>query len=279
MNTLKGLTPADIEQYTREGFIPSITVFEGEEIAMLHDGFDRLCQLLFDGETPYVMDGWEKQNTWLYDLVMHPRILDCIEDLLGPDFYQWGSNIMCKMPFEGLYVPWHQDCHDWPLRPLELVTAWLAFDDADEENGCLRMVPRSHLLGEVRHHCYRPGPRGGQAALLPFHTDEAFFDATESVALPLKAGQMSLHHPLTIHCSDGNDSARRRCGIQICYASTNVRGDASTRNENGDWSDFAVFVCRGHDRLGLNRHAPPPTGFGRGPRKVYRELGDLSRPS
>lgn len=222
-----------------------------------------------------MIDGWEKENSWLYDLVMDPRILDCVEALLGPDFYQWGSNMMIKHPKEALYVPWHQDLHDWPLWPDHVLTAWIAFDEVDEENGCLQILPGTHKQGKLRHLQERPAPRGPSRALLPFHIDPAYVDERKSVAIRLKPGQVSFHHALVIHGSEGNTSPRRRGGFTACYAATDVRPTRMVRDSNGDWTDFAGFLCRGIDRFHHFRHHPVPTTFGRGPRKLYRELRDL----
>jgi non-heme Fe2+,alpha-ketoglutarate-dependent halogenase len=181
MQALKRLSQEQVDQYKENGFIKGIPIFNSEEVRDLSAGFDRLCTLLRPGETPYVMDGWERYNTWLYELVMDPRILDCVEDLLGPNFYQWGSNMLCKMPREGLYIPWHQDLYDWPLWPPEVLTVWIAFDDVDEENGCLKFLPGTHENGIAQHLNSRPSPRGTNKSLLPFYLDPNAIDDSRAV--------------------------------------------------------------------------------------------------
>src|SRR5215207_3776373 len=160
MQLTSGLTSDQIDHFYEFGYVSGIPVFNADEVRALNARFDELCGLLRPDETPYVMDGWERHNNWLYQLVMDSRILDCIESLLGANFYQWGSNIMCKMPHEGLYIPWHQDMQDWPLSPPNLATVWLAFDDVDEENGCFYLIPGAHREGQVPHHTFRPPARG-----------------------------------------------------------------------------------------------------------------------
>lgn len=266
------LSPEQVRMYNELGFVSGITIFDADEVDELNRQFARLCELLDEDETPYAMDGWERHNTWLYDLVLNPRLLDCVEDVIGPNFYQWGSNFLCKMPHEGIYIPWHQDLHDWPLTGGEVLTVWIAFDDVDAENGCLRMLPATNHIGRVAHTRRRPEPRGADVSLLPFYADPERVPEPDAVNVALRAGQISLHSASVIHGSEGNRSDRRRCGFTTCYAATSVVCDTSVRNENGDWSDFAVYMCRGVDEYGHNAVADPPTGFGRARRKDYRIL-------
>jgi hypothetical protein len=270
INTPKVLAPELVARFRDDGYVSGIQIFRPDEVAMLHYGFERLVGLLESYESPYSMDGWEQWNVWLYKLVMDSRILDCVEDVLGPNFYQWGSNMMSKAAREGLHVPLHQDSYDWPLRPHDVVTVWIAFDDVDDENGCLRVIPGSHKNGLYPHIGHAPPLRNGNPSLLPFHMDPACVDDSTAVSLPLKAGQISIHTALLCHYSEGNRSARRRCGFTACYAATHVRC-VSVRTQNSDWADFGGFLCRGRDDFGNFRHVPPPRDFGRGPRKPYRD--------
>ena len=75
----------------------------------------------------------------------------CVKDLLGENVIAWGSHFFCKMPGDGKRVSWHQDASYWPLSPSKAVTAWLAIDDADVENACMRYIPGSHLLGHLTY--------------------------------------------------------------------------------------------------------------------------------
>lgn len=268
----KGLGANAVAQFHREGYLTGIEIIAPGDVHQLHEGYERLVRLLEPYETPYSIDSWEQHNSWLYQLVTHPSILDVVEDILGPNFFQWGSNIMSKAPHESLHVPFHQDLSDFPLRPPNLVGIWLAFDDTDDSNGCLRVKPGSHLAGLQKHIDEIPEPRNECPSLLTFHLDPRVVDETAIVSLPLRAGQMSILSPLLHHYSEGNQSPRRRCGIQICYAATNVRCVLPKKLKNSDWTDFAGFLCRGKDEYGHFRHLSPPTLFGRGPRKESREL-------
>jgi len=91
-------------------------------------------------------------SRWLYDVCSAPALLDIVEGLLGPDFYMWGSQFFAKSPHSSSTVAWHQDGYYWPLEPLhESVTAWLAFEDVDEGNGAMQVIPGSHRAGLLQH--------------------------------------------------------------------------------------------------------------------------------
>src|SRR5213078_3074180 len=80
--------------------------------------------------------------------------------LLGENVIGWGSHFFCKMPGDGKSVSWHQDASYWPLTPSKAVTVWLAIDDADVGNACMRFIPGSHWFG---HLTYRmTGGAGGR---------------------------------------------------------------------------------------------------------------------
>lgn len=78
------------------------------------------------------------------DIARHDGILDLVEQLIGPDIILWGCQAFCKPPGDGMEVPWHQDGQYWPIRPLATCTVWIAIDDSVVENGCLRVIPKSH---------------------------------------------------------------------------------------------------------------------------------------
>src|SRR5512135_1064022 len=76
-------------------------------------------------------------------LVSDDRLLDVAQKFIGPNIALFASNYIAKRPFDGQEVLWHQDGSFWPLEPMEVVTLWLALDDVDRENGCLRVIPGS----------------------------------------------------------------------------------------------------------------------------------------
>lgn len=112
--TFESLTPSrlDAEQVARyhaDGYLQGFRVFSAAEVAALQDEYPRLAALLPPGKNINFVNWWHKRNRFLYDLCMDPRLLDYVEDLLGPDFFLWGSHFFVKEPGDGRLTPWHQD--------------------------------------------------------------------------------------------------------------------------------------------------------------------------
>ena len=149
----------------------------------------------------------------VYDILTNKRIIDCVADLLGEDVVAWGSHFFCKMPGDGRAVAWHQDASYWPLTPSHAVTVWLAIDDADLDNGCMKFIAGSHHSG---HLTYRKSSPEEHNVL-----DQTVPDAEsygEIVIDDLKAGQVSIHNDLLLHGSDAEhvDSPPLRSDTAIC---------------------------------------------------------------
>jgi ectoine hydroxylase-related dioxygenase (phytanoyl-CoA dioxygenase family) len=145
------------------------------------------------------------------------------------------------MPGDGKAVSWHQDASYWPLTPSKTVTVWLAIDDADRENACMRFIPGSQHYG---HLTYKLTENDDANVLNQTVEDaERFGDPMD---VELKAGEMSLHSDLLLHGSEANNSSRRRCGLTLRYCAADVRAHmdwnqkgviVSGRDESGHWSN------------------------------------------
>lgn len=183
----------------------------------------------------------------VYDLVSHPRIVSYVQDILGEDIVCWGAHFFCKMPQDGKQVAWHQDASFWPLTPSKTVTAWLAIDDADVENACMRFVAGSHHHG---HLTYRMTDDPEHNVLNQVVDNvEQFGDV---INVELKAGEISLHSDLLLHGSEANHSDRRRCGLTLRYCASEVRSDPSLR-----WNQEGVLIS-GSDPDGHWANPPRP---------------------
>ncbi len=242
------LTKDQVRQYNEKGFIFPLDVFSPDEIAVHREYFNQLMdKALKAGWNSYSINCWQTFCPGLYDLTMEPRILDYVQDLLGPDLICWATHYFCKMPGEDRQVSFHQDASYWPLTPSKVVTVWLAIDDADAENGAMQLIPRSHLSGQIAFEKSAQEERNvlSQTVLSP----ERYGDPP--VAVELKAGQVSLHSDLLLHGSDPNRSNRRRCGLTLRYLSPDVRAYR-------DWNRMGI-ICRGADPGGHWFHNPRPT--------------------
>jgi phytanoyl-CoA hydroxylase len=133
------------------------------------------------------------------------KLLDTVEDLIGPDIYYHSSKLMFKPARHGGTKPWHQDYAYWASTKPEQVTCWLALDDATLENGCMQLVPGSHKMGLIKH---------GQAEL---QIDPRNVPADRIKVAPMKAGSLLLFHVLTLHHSGPNRSDRSRRAFIVDY--------------------------------------------------------------
>jgi non-heme Fe2+,alpha-ketoglutarate-dependent halogenase len=214
----KVLTRAQIDFYNRNGYLKGFRIFDEAEIAEHRRFLDEtLAKVLAAGGNSYSIISAHMKYGPVYDLIKHPRIVAYVKDILGEDVIGWGAHYFCKMPHDGKIVAWHQDASFWPLTPSKTVTVWLAIDDADVENSCMRFVAGSHHLG---HLTYRMSENDGSSVLN--QTVEGAEQFGEVVNDELKAGEISLHSDLCLHGSLANNSDRRRCGLTLRYASTDV---------------------------------------------------------
>ena len=158
-------------------------------------------------------------------------LITAVVDLLGPNVVGWGSHFFCKMPGDGKSVSWHQDASYWPLSPTKAVTVWLAIDDADRENGCMRFIAGSHHSG---HLTYQPsGSHEDNVLNQTVDNPEQYGRVVDD---PLAAGECSIHSDLLLHGSEPNRSDRRRCGLTLRYAASDVEAGLG-------WGEKGVLVA------------------------------------
>lgn len=180
-------------------------------------------------------------------IIRHPRILDAVEAILGPDILVWGSTFFIKEPQSEGYVSWHQDLRYWGLDSEAEVSAWLALSPVTEANGCMRFVPGSHK-GELLPH---KDTFVDSNFLTRGQEADIEIDDRDTILVPLAPGQVSLHHGKLLHGSGPNRSNERRIGLAINYIVPHVRQVVAKE-------DFAVLV-RGEDKFGHFQHVPSPT--------------------
>lgn len=198
--------------------------------------------------------GLKGDNRWL-DYARVPEVLDMVGQVIGPDFLLWGTTVFGKPAGTGKRVPWHQDGEYWPIRPLATCSAWIALDDATPENGCLRVIPRSHKQQRLRAH----NRNDSGTLVLNQELDASEYDEDEAVDIELEAGQISLHDVYLVHGSEPNRSTRRRAGYVCRYMPTTSHFDhrlgAQMQAHGGNQVDFAnraLWLMRGRDVCGRN---------------------------
>ncbi len=245
----RALTSAQVAAYNAHGYVSPLAVFDAGEIGAYRAFFDAaLARTLAGGGNSYSIISAHIKYPVVYDLLRHPRILAFVNDILGEDVIAWGAHFFCKMPGDNKIVSWHQDASFWPLTPSKTVSVWLAIDDADQANGCMRFVSGSHTQG---HLTYRLSESDEQSVLNQTVENPERFGPV--IYNELKAGEMSLHSDLLLHGSDKNTSSRRRCGLTLRYCAADVRSD-----EKFAWHKEGVIVS-GVEPSGHWQNPPRPT--------------------
>lgn len=184
---------------------------------------------------------------WVCALALHPVVLDAVERVLGPDVMVWNTHWFPKFHGDRSYVSWHQDATYWGLRPPLVTTAWIALSPSTVDNGCLQVLPGSHL-GELmpQVETYAPDNMLSRGQEIAVEIDPAL-----AVSLELEPGEFSLHHIGIAHGSGPNISDAPRIGLAVRYIAPQVE-------QSGPQRDLAV-LARGRDRYGHFDRVESPT--------------------
>lgn len=242
------LSPRQIDAYNANGYLSGLRIFSDAEIRGIRARFDKLlAEVTAAGGDSYSISSAHLRHADAYDLLTDRRIVSYVGDLLGENVIGWGAHYFCKMPGDGKSVSWHQDAVYWPLTPAHTVTVWLAIDDADADNACMRFIPASHLRGRIAFE--KSAEDESNVLNLTVPGADRFGAPVDNA---LRAGEISLHSDLLLHGSEANRSDRRRCGLTLRYCSASVRAYL-------DWNLKGVVV-RGSDPEGHWANPARPGG-------------------
>ncbi len=243
----KLLSPEAVAQYERDGYYFPVRVFSAEEALSYRRRMEA-----YEAATggPIQSNRRHKVHllfTWANELIRLPKILDAVEDVIGPNIICWTTNFFIKEANSPSFVSWHQDSTYWGLEPPDVISAWLAVSDAPLESGAMKFLPGSHRWEQVKHrdtyHENNLLTRGQEIAVE--------VDESQAVDVPLMAGEISLHHVRLVHGSQPNTTNDRRIGLSIRYIPTYVR--------QVKVKDSAMLV-RGVDEHGNFDWEPEPQG-------------------
>ena len=214
-----------IRHYHDKGFLCPINVLTRDEIQTCNseiEAFEKASGQPID--FPY-KSRCHQIFSWADALVHHPKILDAVEDVIGPDILCYHATLWIKPPQSNSFVRWHQDGTYFFLEPAVHVTAWVALTIADDDAGCMQVIPGSHK-NEFLEHNDDSNPDNliprGQGLAINVNTEHA-------VSMPLQAGQMSLHHTKLFHASFNNKRDTRRIGFGISYIPTSTKDIGKTK--------------------------------------------------
>lgn len=246
MERPRAFTEYQLGEYQERGFLFPLAALPDSEARTLRGKLEEL-EAREGGRLPSSVN--RKPHlllTWLNELIRDGRVLDPVEEILGPDILCWGSGFFIKNAHDPARVTWHQDSTYWGLSKPDIVTAWVALTPSTRENGCMRVIPGTHKVKQLPHRdTFAPDnllSRGQEIAVE--------VDTTKAVDVVLAPGQMSLHHVMLVHGSEPNSSGERRIGFAIRYVPTYVKQLSGVR-------DSATLV-RGRDEYGHFVLEPAP---------------------
>ena len=242
---MSSLNSKQVKDYKDHGFVAPIDILSSEEAKRIKEEIEYI-----EKKWPEELVGLGRNNVHyispVFDQICHnSKILDAVESIIGKDILVGGTTLFIKDPDKKGFVSWHQDAKYIGFEPYNWVTAWLAITDANEENGCMRMWPGSHKE-KIKDH----KDTYDENNLLTRGQTVQNVSIEKTTPNILKAGQLSLHHPMIVHGSGPNKSNQRRIGFVIqSYIGTNV-----------DQVLGKVFVqqARGKDAFKYHEHTKRP---------------------
>ncbi|MBX3414897.1 MAG: phytanoyl-CoA dioxygenase family protein [Pirellulales bacterium] len=224
------------DPFLRDGFLHLPGFFDVTAIEELAADFERyiadVVPTLPPADAFYETDGSRRELKQLQRIEEHDARLGSLRErseivalaelLLDGPVRALGVEWFNKPPGLNRPTPPHQDGYYFCLKPDAAITLWIALDDADEENGCLRYVAGSHLL-PIREHG-RSSVLGFSQTILDFGPDDL---AREYIGR-LKRGDALVHHSGTIHRAEENRSQRPRRSAAVVFQSVAaVRDEAA----------------------------------------------------
>lgn len=192
-----------------------------EEYVGLEAGY--LVDLTDEGTlAPRKIDGAFLRDQLFRDLLLDQRLRGYIEHLAGHKPLLLGDAIFMKPPRCGSAKPYHQDNFYFRCHPADqVVTAWIALDDADIGNGCLHYIDGSHRWPVLPHYAVR-GEAYNSAP------PAELIDVSKESPAPVRKGGVVFHHSQTLHTSRRNESDRWRRGYASHWITCNVTSENGT---------------------------------------------------
>lgn len=237
------LSPAEVEQFHRDGYLGPFDLFSPDEMAALRSEIEAVLESDPPDHTVRHHNRHLDSRT-IWELTAQPKIVNRMNCVFGRDLLVWRTNFFIKHQ-NSTEIPWHQDAAYWPLEPAIVSSAWIAIDASTLDNGCVQIIPGSHrrILPTV------PAPKGMEFNMM---ADMSDVDMSKMINLEMKAGQFILFNERTLHHSFANKSPNRRIGfaIRAILPIVRVLGKDSPQHK--------MMVLSGEDRMGFNELVDPP---------------------
>lgn len=252
------LTAGRVADYARDGYlIVKHPIFSSEKFARAK----AYCASLFDtanegGNIPAIIDCPHWRDPRMFEWIFADEMLDLVEPLIGPDIGVFACHLLQKPAGTGKRVPWHEDSAYWRgvLDPMTVASVTLALEPCLTENGCLRVVPGTHLHG---YSDYAPVKKP-EDEVFGIEIKRSEVLNARAADIVLQPNEASVHHGKIIHGSNPNTGTLRRAVLTVRYFPTTVRfvSDAHEYFKQG----FHIYLARGRDHAG-NRYSDPTQSY------------------
>jgi ectoine hydroxylase-related dioxygenase (phytanoyl-CoA dioxygenase family) len=217
------ITPDQVQQYHRDGFLTVRSVLSYGEVALIKRAADEDRAADQQAAATGDNDGAKRLSTWfdpsdtIYGAVARSEsVVEAAEKLLGDEAYHFQSQMALKEAQAGAASSWHQDYaawyHDGVLFP-DLVVAFMAIDPATRQNGCLQIIEGSQRLGRIDHDMSAKQPCADP------HRVADILKRLPLVHVTMEPGDVVYFHANTLHRSDKNTSDDPRWSMLCFYNS------------------------------------------------------------
>ncbi len=207
--------------YAEQGYLSPLPALTPSETSRYLDGYLRVAEALGGAPKATELALLHLYYDWAWELIHHPRVIQHVQSVLGPNILAWASSAFPKRPRDPGYISMHQDGTYWGLDQGEITTAWIALTPSHRENGCMRVVPGSHKQPILPHN----DTFAENNLLTRGQEVQADVSDDEIVDIELEAGEMSLHHVRIIHGSNANPSDEPRIGFAVRYMTPEVKAE------------------------------------------------------
>ena len=234
------LSSEHIEFYKTNGYLAGIRLLKDDQVEVLRAELNQLTdptspgnQLFYEYHSNestdpsktlfHALGAWRVVRNF-HDLLWNPAFLMPASQLLGGAVRFWHDQIFYKPAHHGGVVAWHQDYSYWiRTRPMAHLSCWIGLDDSTCDNGCVHYIPRSHRWNLLPI----TGLANDMNSIQTVLTDKQREDF-RPVAIELKKGEASFHHPLMVHGSFENKTERPRRATVINVFRDGVVSDSDT---------------------------------------------------
>lgn len=259
------VTQEQIDFFQENGYVKFGRVLDSDGVEAMRAGLDTVIELELtegDDSSPEFKYGHDRRddqlnrgsghpraihqyvNMWKREqsyeaAIHHPLIAGTARALLDtPEVRLWHDQVISKPPHDNGHFGFHHDFFFWPLSPPNIVSCWLALDDATVDSGCMHVMPKSHkderfsvaARAAFNAASAKANEAGHEPPSNPW-TERGKLDISHGIPVELKAGECMFHHCLNWHGTPPNITDHQRRAFvmifmaqEVCYNNAQAPG-------------------------------------------------------